>query len=150
VSWASPTGHVETAEWYDEAYAYDESTGSYAFYGPGSPANAWTPVPLTLLFSASLLSDKLRFWSQTSIIPGEMIWLEISNGGITWTTGYQGPWTPSAWVEAAFTQQEVDRVRIRFWLLMARVVTVNEFDFWQLPPAVVGYGYSDGLVSIQV
>ncbi len=122
--WVSPTGFVDGV-WTDEAFAYDEDTGTYAVTTIG--VVGWSDdLELTV---AELQCDKVQIWSsmQASM---DLIEVDVYYGS-AWHNIYSGSLTTGAYVEYPIgSTQSVTAMRIRYHATKAnRWVGVNEADF---------------------
>lgn len=120
MAWVSPTGHVETAKWTDEANAYDENTGTYAYQAGGNYGNY---LELT---HASLSCDKIQIWVYSG--GGQVYQVEVFYGG-SWHTIYSGTPASEEWVEIPIgSTQDVTAAQIKQTVAF-KAAYVYEFDF---------------------
>lgn len=127
--WITPTGHEESAQWYNEANAYDDNTATAASQPNVAPAS-WTAF---LVLTHSLLTSKrLRYWVTCSENI-DLIDVDIHKDG-AWVDVYQGSITTGQWVTKTFSKGSVDKIRMRFHNMSSMTsgnVNVYEVDFSQ-------------------
>ncbi|GAI55276.1 unnamed protein product [marine sediment metagenome] len=96
MAWVSPTSHDDWDDrWDDETNAYDEDTGSFAYYFGGA-------YYLELIHSA-IDCDKVRIWAldhelESDVDPDILIFLYYDDG---WQALFSGTITKNTWVEKA-------------------------------------------------
>jgi len=146
MSWESPTGYEDPdGAWVLEPYAYDDNEATYAS-ADSIPLCTWPPLILTI---SAIQCNRIRIlltWGGLNI---DTVQVAVRRDG-SWVVLYSGaPWT--GWQEFSFTQGSVDAMRIAPHASDAlNSLCVFEADFWMVaPPAVVGYYFGDGLVTIQ-
>ncbi len=131
--WVSPTGHNDPdTAWTDEANAYDDDTGTYAF---ATLTSSWGSfLELTI---APILANGLRYWvlTQNGLHSSEIDidvfdsddaqWEHILEVAITGIIDF---------IEVSFTKRTVTKIRMRFRSTAGTPTQarVNEIDFLQL------------------
>lgn len=109
--WETADSHDDPdGDWFDEANAYDDDTGTYA-YGY-SRYSAWEGY-LYLYYDDPVLSDRVRGWVTG---PCDKIEVSVREYGGGWEEIYEGAWDTADWVERTFSGiQETDAIRMRLW-----------------------------------
>jgi len=147
MGWVKPTSYSDpSGSWINETYAYDGQVWTWASC---AIALAYTWGGFLYLTRAGIRCNKIRYYLSHTGYPASEVDVDVLRDGV-WVDVYQGPPEEGAWVEKEFTEGTVTQARVRY-CSGAQPLTdggLNEFEFWEVPP-VVGYGYGDGLVSIQ-
>ena len=129
--WVSPDGHVETAEWTGEEFAYDENTASGTFkLAPFFPI-PYTTGFLTLTLSSSIQCNKIRQY----VVATNTDWMDIDvYKDDAWVDIYTGDYMGNDYYyEIGFAEGTVSQIRMRFRITVAfSSVSVREVDFWEV------------------
>ena len=128
--WISPTGHEDNKNWNNDAYAYDNNLGTYAFHNWIDP-DTWSES--IILTHDALTSNKLRINCESAY--ERIVDIDVFKDG-EWINVYQGtfPDYPN-WMEKSFTQGSVTKMRLRFYNSspVQWQPRIREVDFWQPP-----------------
>lgn len=108
--WVSPTGHKESAIWFNEPQAYDDDITTYTTlvsYAIGQ----WSG-PLKLDISPSAWATKIKYYLDAI---SDSVWLDLDAriDGV-WTDLYECYFTDSVWEEKSFSKGEIDSISLRF------------------------------------
>jgi len=128
MAWISPTGFIDSGSvWTDEALAYDENTGTYA-YASALKGDYTDNLELT---HAALDCDKVQIW--VSIGGANINAIEVdAYYSSAWHNTYSGAIVEGQFVEYAIgSTQSVTAMRVRFYSTKAVTAgcMVHEADF---------------------
>ncbi len=136
--WNFPTDHNDPEDAWDyEVRAYDDDTDTRAGCWIYSAGRQWTPC-LELLINPPVSSSRVRFWAwfddDYMLKHCRYIDLDIYYG-TSWHDLYEGSFADRTWVAKSFSQQLMQKARVRFevnrqtWLTV--IADLHEFEFYQ-------------------
>lgn len=130
MAWISPTGHNDPdTDWYDDANAYDDDTGTRAF--ANFAFQEWSGF-LELTIDA-VNCDSIRYFVDRNHYMINSIDVDVYYES-AWHDVYEGGFLRNEWVEEDIPagEKSVTVARIRFWNnddLSAFLAYIYEFDF---------------------
>jgi hypothetical protein len=111
-SWVLPTSHLAGSGWMAETSAYDNDTGTLAYYAGLNPE---ATSPYLTLYRASTASTQVRIYlSFDEFAPTMPVSVEVYYSA-AWHVILEFNALPSGWNTITFAQQNITGVRVRFY-----------------------------------
>jgi len=133
LGWTSPTGTSGGTGWGSVANARDDNTGTYATH---NPQMGWGSY-ITLSLGSAIYSDRIRVYTDFGGGEVDMVDMDVSEDGSTWTDVWQGAVSNCAWTTKTFTGQNVRYARFRYHRVSTSYIFwLYEFDFYEAPPVI--------------
>lgn len=133
--WIIPDDHNDIEDaWHNEPLSYDKDTTTKAGCTITEFGWTWTDF-IELTLSEPIDCNKIRFYAWYNLFHCKYIDVDIYYDG-GWHGIKQGSFSNWDWEEVAFSQQNVSKARVRFyvkrWFLSPVVADLHEFQFHKL------------------